>query len=235
MEYLSTVHGIEDPKKTITTLYSMYRKIDPNYPYLRVSERDFFPANLNERTMEKYLQIFPTIYTILRDAAERYERDELFRAFWEKCVGYLLKCGYQDLTFMAEGDLFYRQSMKYWRVNFADTPEGLSAMFAWFRSCFGIEGNDNYCRVDLGTEVTYDWNRMKACHNAMWNDFHEKKQIDILFDGTVEWSEDTVQLLHETRNRMRAEIKRDEEEALKLLDEIAEKNKKAGLFQGEQP
>lgn len=188
--------------------------------------------------MEKFLVLVPTVYEILREARERYKREELFAGFWKRCEEYLWKCGYRDYGFMCEGDLFHRQSFNFWRREFKDAEEGLGIMFAWFRSCFGIEGNDEYCIVNLHTEVTYDWNKMRACHEGLYalppqysgpigNVFPPSK-------GSVDWSPETTLRLREAIERMKYVEPIDEEAAQKALEDIRAKNAERGYWQ-DQP
>ena len=211
-------------------LYLLYKKIDRTSPFLLPQQRQFFPENIKERTLERYFGAFEYVYSILKDASERARLKHEFDGFWQECEQYLVKCNYPaGMEFMETGGLFYRQGFTFWRKEFADDEAGLSKMFEYFRACFGIKGNDDYCRVNLGVEITYDWRKMKACHKALsappgglWTPDRTEKE---------EWTPETLQKLQELRERLRpAPAAVDKKAADAFLEEIAQKNKQRGLI-----
>lgn len=142
----------------------MYKKIDHLDEHLLPSDRKFFPANPKERTRSRFLACVPVVYEILRDANERYRMKVEFDKFWNQCLAYLTKCDYSDVAFMVEGELFYRQSFNFWRKEFRDSLDGLGIMHLWFKTCFGIIGNDEFCIIHDPTGITFDWRKMRACY-----------------------------------------------------------------------
>lgn len=209
-------------------LFAIYKSIGHFDEHLLPSERRFFPANPKERTMGKFLSLVPTVYEILRDARDRHELQETFARFWKECCGYLNRCGYSNTGFMLEGELFHRQSFNFWRKEFQDTQDGLDTMFRWFKSCFGIEGNDEYCIVNLHTEVTYDWRKMRACHAGLQLPPPQITGGEEI-PGSLDWRPETVRLLHEARERIGYAEPVDEEGAEKVLEDIRRKNVERGF------
>ena len=212
-------------------LYAIYRKIDHYDENLAPSQRQFFPLRYEERTMEKFLPVVPVIYEILRDSAERYKRTEQFQAFWFTCRQYLKKIDYEDRSFMCEEDLFHRQSFNYWRREFQDKPEGLETMMLWFKACFGIIGNEDYCCVQEFPTRTFDWNRMWECYRAL--DVEPIAPYAGLppVAGKPEWSDEHQKLIRDRIERYRKIDSVNEEEAHRFLEEIREKNREKGIFQ----
>lgn len=211
-------------------LYAIYRKIDHYDENLAPSQRQFFPLRYEERTMEKFLPVVPVIYEILRDSAERYKRTEQFQAFWFTCRQYLKKIDYEDRSFMCEEDLFHRQSFNYWRREFRDDPEGLETMMLWFKGCFGIIGNEDYCCVQELPTRTFDWNRMRECYRAL--------SIPPSGVGALpppseypEWSDEHQKLIRDRIERYKKIDSVNEEEANRFLEAIREKNREKGIFQ----
>lgn len=195
---LVNAEGARDPEGTLKALYAIYEEIDPFSDYIKPGEREFFPKVRRERTLERFLEGFKYIYYILIRAQERLYLARVFGNFWERCADYLLKCGYSKkyiYSIFGKDALFYRQSFNYWRAEFKDDEEGFAVMFAYFKSCFGIEGNDEYCAVALKREVTYDWRRMKDCFERL----RDNTVIETIVPTPVyeEWSEKNKRILRE--------------------------------------
>ncbi len=208
IKFLVEIRGIEKKKayKDMKDMLDLYKGIDPND--LLPGERRFFPANPKERTPERMLEGFEYIYAILRDASERYELETRFDAFWDECSAYLTKCGYENQSFMANPGIFYRMSFNYWRREFQDQAEGLIAMYNWFKSCFGYEGNEEYCVIEMNRDRTYDWMKMRACYE----DLHEPPPpvlIKLPSGPKPELSKESLDKLRAKREEMQVNIAKD--------------------------
>ncbi len=132
-----------------------------------------FPESKGQRTLQRFLEGFRYIYFILKRAQERIYLGNAFDNFWEQCKAYLYRCNYSESfvdTVCAKDALFYRQSFNFWRSEFDDFEEGFSIMYEYFKACFGIKGNDEYCCISSNPEITYDWRRMRSSYEK----FHEK-------------------------------------------------------------
>jgi len=198
------IRGIEKKKANgdIKKMLILYKGIDPND--LLPGERRFFPANPKERTPERMLEGFEYIYAILHDAGERLELKKQFDSFWDDCKASLGKYGYSpdDMIFMERDGLFYRLSFNHWRKEFSDQPEGLKAMHAWFKACFGMVGNEEYCRIDTGREVTYDWRKMKGCYEGMVEEPPQPVSIKLPSGPKPELSKESLDKLRAKREEM---------------------------------
>lgn len=183
--------------------------------------------------MERFLSILPLIYEILRDARERFVRNERFKAFWDDSLHALDKYGYDDKSFMREDGLFRRQSFAYWRREFRDTEEGLTKMFTWFKSCFGIMGNDDYCCVQTLPYTTYDWNRMRECYESAGIPAAPLPELPNPSEYP-DWSEGARRKLQEAKERLREHDVVNKEEATRVLDVIRERNQERGIWQEEE-
>lgn len=212
-------------------LYAIYKKINYDDENLKPSQRHFFPANYEERTMEKFLPLVPTVYEILRDYADSYQRAEFFQAFWFTCNEYLKKIDYDGRSFMQTEGLFWRQSFAYWRREFQDSPAGLEVMMLWFKSCFGIIGNEDYCCVQQFPVRTFDWNRMRECHEALNVEPIAPYARAVSGAGKPEWSDEHQKLIRDRIERYRKIDSVNEEEANRFLEAIREKNREKGIFQ----
>ena len=230
LDFLVKAEGARDPEGTLKALYAIYEEIDPFADYIKPGEREFFPKALRERTLERFLEGFKYIYYILVHAQERLRLASVFGNFWERCTDYLAACGYPEkhiYSIFGKDALFYRQSLNYWRSEFKDDEEGFDVMFAYFKSCFGIVGNDEYCAVALGREVTYDWRRMKACFEKLRD---SADVIETVVPNPVyeEWTDKHKQML---RQRIEAYKKEREEESRKaegVLEDIRRRNREDG-------
>ena len=238
LAFLKSAEPGKEPEAVLKGLFALYGEIDRNAEYIRPGEREFFPAEAPRRTLERFLEGFKYVYLILKRAEERVRLANTFAAFVEKCRAYLGKCGYSEKfteSLLAEGGVFYRQSFNYWRTAFGDDEEGLGVMYGYFRACFGIIGNDDYCRVELGgREVSYDWRRMKLCRERL--DEENAASVEAPYDPPQweEWSEDTRARLRAFRERHRAEEKPEDGSkaaADAFLQEIRARNRERGLFQ----
>lgn len=238
LAFLRNAEPGKDPEAVLKTLFALYGEIDRNAGYVRPGEREFFPADPAQRTIERFLEGFKYVYYILKRAEERVRLVNTFAAFWEKCRVYLRKCGYSEKfteSLLATDGAFYKQSFSYWRTAFGDAEEGLGVMYEYFRNCFGIIGNDDYCRVELGgREATYDWRRMKLCKERL--DEENAASVETPYDPPVweEWSEGTRARLRALIERCRADgqpVDNSRAGADALLMEIRERNRERGLFQ----
>lgn len=198
LHFLLSAEGSNDPEGTLKALFAVYEEIDPYADYIKPGEREFFPAQKRGRTLERFLEGFKYIYYILLRAQERLYLASTFGVFWERCTEYLRKCGYKDkyiYSIFGQDGLFYRQSFNYWRSEFKDEEEGFLVMFAYFKACFGIEGNDEYCRVGSSRETTYDWRRMKACSEKLREGAVKETVVPV--PEYEEWSEKNKRMIRQ--------------------------------------
>lgn len=176
--------------------------------------------------MDRFLHLTPTIYPILRDAHERFRNNMIFSEFWKKCGEYLVTIQYPDISFMEAEGAFYNSARAFWSKEFTSEPSGLDTMFGYFRACFGIEGNEDYCITRMGREAFFNWYRMRDCLEDL-ND-SDKPELSYMIGIKPEWSKESQELL---RNKIE-EIKTDSEKersADTLLAEIREKNREREL------
>jgi hypothetical protein len=233
LKYLESAESTKNPEGTLKGLFALYEEIDPYAEYVRPGEREFFPADKEQRTLERFLEGFKYIYYILKRAQERLYLTNAFDTFWDRCKAYLSQCKYSEKFISrvcAKNSMFYRQSFNYWRQEFGDSEEGFSVMYEYFKACFGIEGNDEYCCVDRRREAAYDWRRMKRSYEK----FYEKP----LYSNPVLEPPDYVPPSHEKLEMLRERIRRYRKEnaqnhfgADALLLEIQKRNKEKGYFQ----
>lgn len=238
LAFLKSAEPGKDPETVLKALFALYGEVDRNAEYIRPGEREFFPAEAPQRTIERFLEGFKYVYYILTRAEERIRLANTFAAFWERCRAYLGKCGYSEkftASLLATDGVFYRQSFSYWRTAFGDAEEGLGVMYGYFRTCFGIIGNDDFCRVELGgREATYDWRRMKLCKERL--DEENAASVETPYEPPVweEWSEGTMARLRAVIERCRADerpVNDSRNAADSFLMEIRERNRERGLFQ----
>lgn len=236
LSFLASAEGGENTEGKLKALFALYEEVDAYADYIRPGEREFFPAERRERTLERFLEGFKYVYYILKRAQERLYLAGVFDNFWDRCAAYLAKCGYSQKhisNICRKDSLFYRQSFNYWRREFKDSEEGLGVMYEYWRACFGIEGNDDYCVVDLKREVTYDWRRMKACRETILEE-RAVKTTEFVPPEYEEWSEKNVRLLRLLRKRIER-CGREEEEKTRgadaLLADIRRRNRERGIFQ----
>jgi len=236
LEFLeSAAGGGVTAERTLKSLFALYEGIDPFADYIRPGEREFFPVLRAERTLERFLEGFRYIYYILRRAEERVRLGSVFDNFWARCMEYLRKCGYSEKyisDICGPESIFYRQSFAWWRREYGDREEGFSPMYEYFRACFGVEGNDDYCAAGGKDGVTYDWRRMKACC--------EREKAEQARPETVaarpeweEWSEKNLKRMRDLVESLRSG--REEEtpgppEADIVLNEIRRRNRERGIF-----
>lgn len=230
LEFLVKAEGARDPEGTLKALYDIYQEIDPFADYIKPGEREFFTKALRERTLERFLEGFKYIYYILMHAQERLHLTRVFGNFWEHCTDYLAACGYSEkyiYNIFGKDALFYRQSLNYWRSEFKDDEEGFSVMFAYFKSCFGIEGNDEYCALSIGREVTYDWRRMKACFEKLRD---SEAVIETVVPDPVyeEWSDKHKQMLRQRIDAYKREREKESRKSEGVLEDIRRRNKEDG-------
>jgi len=214
-------------------MQEVFTTIDHFDENLHVSQRQFFPKNKKERTPIRMLESFEYVYPILRDAYERYKLKTQFDAFWDDCRAYLGKLGYSpdDMIFMTVDDLFYHHSFSHWRKEFSDQPEGLDAIYARFKACFGIKGNDEYCRIDTGREVTYDWRKMKACYEGMVEEPPQPVSIKLPSGPRPELSKESLDKLRTKKEEMQANIAKDKQYKDQVLEVMKQENEKKGIFE----
>lgn len=233
LEFLAKAERGRNPEGALKALFALYEEVDPYADYIKPGEREFFPLSRNERTLERFLEGFRYVYYILKRAQERIHLSKAFSNFWERCTEYLAKCGYSRSFISgvcAKDSLFYRRSFNYWREEFKDSEEALGVMFEYWKACFGIEGNDDYCAMDFGNEVTYDWRRMKACRERLFEE--ERREVPEYEPPVYEaWSEESRKLIRDRIERYRREREESMRGAKALLSDIRRRNKERGLFQ----
>ena len=230
--FLQNQESIKNPESTLKALFAMYEEIDAKADYIKPGEREFFPMDKSLRTIERFLEGFRYIYFILRRAQDRLYLTNVFDNFWEKCKKYLRRCGYSEkfiTRVCAKDSLFYMQSFNFWRGEYGDFEEAFSIMYKYFKSCFGISGNYEYCRYVNEQGETYNWTKMKNCHEK----FNEKQfYINPTLEPTnyVPPSKEQLDNLRELIKTRRNELaKRNVVDTLLL--EIQRRNKERGYFQ----
>ncbi len=233
LKFLESAENTKDPQGALKGLFALYGEIDPYADYVRVGEREFFPADKGQRTLERFLEGFKYIYYILKRAQERLYLTNAFDNFWERCKAYLGRCRYSQKFISracAKDSMFYRQSSNYWRQEFSDSEEGFSVMFEYFKACFGIEGNDEYCCIDRKRDIAYDWRRMKRSYEKFY-----KKPVyanPVLEPPDyVPPSPQSLEMLRERIRLYRKERAVDTVGADALLLQIQKRNKERGYFQ----
>jgi hypothetical protein len=235
LEFLGSTSSRGNPEGTLKALFTLYEGIDPFADYIKPGEREFFPALREERTLDRFLEGFKYIYYILRRAEERVRLLNAFDNFWERCMAYLRKCGYSEKhisDICGNDSIFYRQSFAWWRREYGDQEEGFSPMYEYFRACFGMEGNDDYCALGGKDGVSYDWKRMKACCEK---EKSEAARAETAFEKPVweEWSEENTRRMRELVESLRRERKEERAgppEADVILTEIRRRNRERGYF-----
>lgn len=228
LDFLLKAEGAVDPEQTLKSLYAIYKEVDTYADYIKPGEREFFPTRKRSRTLERFLEGFRYIYYILLRAQDRLSLSNSFSIFWGQCRDYLGKCGYSNkrvLSICGNDTLFSRQSFNYWRGEFKDEEEGFLIMFSYFKACFGIEGNDAYCKVSGAVEETYDWKRMKACFEKLkeW----KVEETHIPEPEYEEWSEKNKLMLRQTIESIRHSCVEEKEKADKVLETIKRRNEQA--------
>lgn len=232
LNFLRDEENTKNPEGTLKALFTLYEEIDTNADYIKPGEREFFSVDKSQRTLERFLEGFRYIYFILKRAQERLYLTNVFDNFWEQCRVYLERCGYSEKyisRICVKDSFFYRQSFNFWRKEFDDSEEGFSIMYKYFKACFGIVGNDEYCRISQGNEITYDWRRMKSSHEK----FNEKQIYSnpvLEPPGYVPPSKDKLRKLRDLINNKKQEIDESNVAADALLSEIQKRNKENGYF-----
>ncbi|MGH7849256.1 MAG: hypothetical protein ACREOP_03055 [Thermodesulfobacteriota bacterium] len=234
--FLESLGGDASPERTLKSLFALYEGIDPFADYIKPGEREFFPVLRAERTLERYLEGFKYIYYILRRAEERVRLLNAFDNFWARCTACLARCGYSEKyisDICKRESIFYRQSFAWWRREYGDQEEGFSPMYEYFRACFGVEGNDDYCAAAGKDGVSYDWRRMKACHEK---ETASRARVETVYVKPVweEWSEENRKRVRELIESLRREGGEEEctgpPEADFVLAEIRRRNRERGIF-----
>jgi hypothetical protein len=235
--FLRSIGGDANPERTLKSLFALYEGIDPFADYIRPGEREFFPVLRAERTLERYLEGFKYIYYILRRAEERVRLLNAFDNFWARCTAYLRKCGYSEKyisDICGRDGIFYRHSFAWWRREYGDQEEGFSPMYEYFRACFGYEGNDDYCAAAGKDGVSYDWRRMKACHEKETAS-QARAETDYVKPVWEEWSEENRKRVRELIESLRGEdaeaASAARPETDMILAEIRRRNRERGIFQ----
>jgi len=233
LKFLRDEENTRNSEGRLKTLFALYEEVDSSADYIKPGEREFFPVDKQQRTLERFLEGFRYIYLILKRAQERLYLINAFDNFWEQCRAYLRRCGYSEKFIAAvcvKDSLFYRQSFNFWRREFGDSEEGFSVMYKYFKACFGIIGNDEYCRVSQEREVTYDWRRMRSCYEK----FNEKQ----VYSDPVLKPQDYVPPSKERLEKLRELIVSRKQDIIHnsvgpdtLLWEIQKRNKEKGYFQ----
>ncbi len=233
LEFLKNQENTKNPEGAMKTLFALYEEIDSKADYIKPGEREFFPVDRSQRTLERFLEGFKYVYSILKRAQERLFLSNAFDNFWEQCMGYLIRCEYSEKFISnacAKDSLFYRQSFNYWRQEFDDAEEGFSVMYEYFKACFGLRGNDEYCCVSQGREVAYDWRRMKSSYEK----FYEKR---IYSDPVLEppnyvpLSPEKLEMLRERIRNNKRDLDETAVAADALLLQIQKRNRKKGYFE----
>ena len=233
LKLICSAEKTKDPEGVLKGLFALYEEIDPNSDYIRPGEREFFPQDKKLRTLGVFLQGFNYIYYILKRAQERIYLNIAFGNFWERCIIYLRRCKYSErfISKVCAGNApFYRQSFNYWRQEFQDSEEGFSIMYEYFKACFGIEGNDEYCCIDNKREVTYDWRRMKASYDRFYKKPVYSNPV-LEPPDYVPPSDKTLRMLRERIKLVKNKKFQNHNTANALLLEIQKRNKKRGYFQ----
>ena len=233
LEFLKNQENTKNPEGAMKTLFALYEGIDSKADYIKPGERDFFPVDKSQRTLERFLEGFKYVYSILKRAQERIYLTNVFDNFWEQCKAYLHRCDYSEKfisTVCAKDAVFYRQSFNYWRQEFDDSEEGFSIMYEYFKACFGLRGNDEYCSISKGGEVAYDWRRMKTSHEK----FYTKR---VYSDPVLEPpdyappSQEQLEMLRERIRNNKKDLADTAVAADALLHQIQKRNRKKGYFQ----
>lgn len=237
LEFLeSAAGGGVTAERALKSLFALYEGIDPFADYIKPGEREFFPVLRAERTLDRFLEGFKYIYYILRRAEERVRLGNVFDNFWARCTAYLSRCGYSEKyisDICGPESIFYRQSFAWWRREYGDSEEGFQPMYEYFRACFGVEGNDDYCAVGGKDGVSYDWRRMKTCCER---EKAEQARPEAVVERPEweEWSEKNrkrMMDLVESLRSVRAEVTPGPPEADIILAEIRRRNRERGYFQ----
>lgn len=233
LKFLKNEENTKNPEDALKVLFTLYKEIDSKADYIKLGERDFFPVDKLHRTLERFLEGFRYIYIILKRAQERLYLTNVFDNFWEQCKSYLRRCKYSEKfisrVFTKDG-LFYRQSFNYWRKEFDDSEEGFSVMYEYFKACFGLVGNDEYCRSSQGEEVTYDWRRMKSSYEK----FYEKPIYSnpvLEPPDYVPPSEQQLEMLRDRIRNNKRELENNNVAANAVLLQIEKRNRNKGYFQ----
>jgi len=233
LKYLESAENTKNPEGTLKGLFALYEGIDPYADYVRPGEREFFPVDKGQRTLERFLEGFKYIYYILKRAQERLYLTNAFDNFWERCKAYLSRCKYSQKFISkacAKNSMFYRQSFNCWRQEFGDSEEGFSVMFEYFKACFGIEGNDEYCCIDRRRDVAYDWRRMKRSYEKFYKKPLYSNPV-LEPPDYVPPSPERLEMLRERIRLYRMERDQNHVGADALLLEIQKRNKERGYFQ----
>ena len=196
---------MENWKRTICEIYKMYATIDISR--LGTSNDEIFiPYRYRERTVENFLNSFKPVFGILSRLQGTAIRRRDFDRLWEDCKDYLTKVGFdKNPTFMAEGSDFHRAAMNFWSREYGNELEGLSAMFSMFKACFGIHGNDDYCRLNYGGVDSFSWDKMRKCLASESREVEEVK-VPLRNHEDYEWKESTLQKLQEARKKLCQQI-----------------------------
>ncbi len=233
MEFLKGEESTKNPEGTMKTLFALYEGIDSGADYIKPGERQFFPDNKKQRTLQRFLEGFRYIYFILKRAQERIYLSNAFDNFWEQCKTYLQRCKYSERfidSVFAKDSLFYRQSYNFWRSEFDDSEEGFSIMYEYFKACFGIIGNDEYCCISSSPEAAYDWRRMRSSYEK----FNEKPAYlnpSLEPPDYVSPSPRTLKMLRDRICHNQRGEGRDICSADAVLLEIRKRNREKGYFQ----
>jgi len=233
LEFLRGEENTKNPEGTLKALFALYEEIDSKANYIKPSEREFFPVDKSQRTLERFLEGFKYVYSILKRAQERLYLVNVFDNFWEQCRAYLTRSKYSEKFISnacAKDSVFYRQSFNYWRQEFDDSEEGFSVMYEYFKACFGIKGNDEYCLISKGQEAAYDWRRMKTSYEK----FNQKRfYSDPVLEPPdyVPPSEDKLEMLRDRIRNNKKELADTATVADALLLQIQKRNRKKGYFQ----
>src|SRR5579885_1891550 len=62
IRYLREEQGIENPKELLSQLFKTYQVLDPYADYISVAEREYFPHNLKDRTIARFLRLLSRFF-----------------------------------------------------------------------------------------------------------------------------------------------------------------------------
>lgn len=232
LTFLENAERGKNPEGALRALFALYEEMDPYADYIRPGEREFFPSDRGQRTLERFLEGFRYVYYILKRAQERLYLGRVFSNFWERCTDYLAKCGYSEkyiCSAFSKESLFYRQSFQYWRQEFKDSEEGFSVMYEYWKACFGIEGNEEYCMVKFSRNISFDWRRMKLCREKLVAD-ETRTAPDFNPPVYEEWSNKSRRLIRSHIEKFKREKAERTAGADAILAEIKRRNHERWLF-----
>lgn len=139
--------------------------------HLNWNELEFFPDGA-QRNMENFLKMFTVVCPVVYKLRKRVDHQKHFNKFWNRCLEYLRKCDEPELANVLQDDnsQFRQITLNYWRNTYSGDPDKLDHMYNCFRSCFGIYGNEEVCRIYDPNEPIFDWKRIEKCHKDFYRE-----------------------------------------------------------------